>query len=113
MRQTNLKYCFRVILGGMFIISSLSALGQTESKWWKRNIAEPSDSTVVDSLIFSDTIKKYPFLVRPEKGSLTIIADSAINAIDSMWMVEEKVLNGFRIQIHFGSLESARGVRAK
>lgn len=113
MNQTNLKYCFRVIFLGGFFISSLSALGQTDSKWWKRDIPEPSDSTVVDTLIFSDTIKKYPFLVSTEKGSITIIADSAINAIDSMWMAEEKVLNGYRIQIHFGNLESARAIRAK
>ena len=113
MNQMNLKYCFRVIFVGFFFISSLSALGQADSKWWKRNIAELSDSTAVDSLIFSDTIKKYPFLVSPEKGSLTIFSDSAIIAIDSMWRAEEKVLNGFRIQIHFGSLESARAVRAK
>jgi hypothetical protein len=113
MNLTILKYCSRGIFLFFFLSSSLFASGQTESKWWKRDVQEEADLTIVDSLIITDTIKKYPFYVSPVKGTLTVHADSAINAIDSIWMTEEKILNGYRIQIHFGTLESSRKERAK
>ena len=74
---------------------------------------EEADLTIVDSLIISDTIKKYPFNVSPVKGTLTVHADSAINAIDSIWMTEKKILNGYKFRFTLGLFESSKKRKSK
>lgn len=113
MIQTEITYCIRGFFSVSFLLFSIIALGQTDSRWWKRDVKNPADSLSVDSLIYPDTLKVYPFPISDKRGELTVNIDSAITAIDSLWKSEEKTLNGYRIQIHFGNLESARAIRAK
>lgn len=117
MNQNKLKYCFRGILGAVCFLTAIDASGQTDSKWWKRDVKNDADSvtveTKIDSMVVADSVKIYPFPISERMGVLVINADSAITAIDGEWKAAEKTLSGYRIQIHFGNLESARAIRAK
>ena len=68
-----------------------------------------SDSTIVDSTT--------RFLIPlPEKigsGDFVLNRDSSITSLYFESANQDPVINGFRIQIYFGDLESARAVRAK
>ena len=46
-------------------------------------------------------------------GTVKVYMDSSILSINSKALEEVKPLKGYRVQIHFGGLESARAVRAK
>ena len=68
-----------------------------------------ADSTTIDSTICS-------LVSLPEKvgsGNFVLNMDSAITSLYLESADQDPVINGFRIQIYFGDLESARAVRAK
>ena len=68
-----------------------------------------ADSTTIDSTTCS-------LISLPEKigsGDFVMNMDSAITSLYLESADQKPVINGFRIQIYFGDLESARSVRAK
>ena len=68
-----------------------------------------ADSTTVDSTTRS-------LIPLPEKigsGDFVLNMDSSITSLYFESANQKPVINGFRIQIYFGDLESARAVRAK
>jgi hypothetical protein len=65
----------------------------------------------VDSVNFIDGIEVLE--KRIGMGHVQIYMDSAIMDINANALDEVKHLKGYRVQIHFGDLESAREVRAK
>jgi len=72
------------------------------------------DSLQVDSLRLDSTPSSLiPLPERFGQGEFVLNMDSAITSLYLESVDKEIVLNGFRIQIYFGDLESARAVRAK
>lgn len=108
-----------------------SSFGQEGNSWWE-NIFNTSNCTPqvieqvipVDSCttvhvdsIEVDTVNSIDVIQVLEKrigmGHVQIYMDSAIMDINANALDEVKHLKGYRVQIHFGDLESARAVRAK
>jgi len=111
--------------------STISA--QSNNSWWKNifrtecdttknktvNINN-EDSTPNDAHLLeikcdsSDLIKLLPTLpIKVGKGSVIIKMDSAITEIDLNAFTKTHPLKGYRVQIYFGDLETARAVKAK
>ena len=105
---------------------------QSDSSWWKSifrtncdttqnesNNINNEDSILNNTLIIeierdsSEFIKTLPSLpINDGNGSVIIHMDSALTEIDLKAVSETHSLKGYRVQIHFGNLESARAVRA-
>ncbi|MEZ7836578.1 MAG: SPOR domain-containing protein [Flavobacteriales bacterium] len=64
-----------------------------------------------DSSAMLNTLPALP--VKDGYGSVVIHMDSALTEIDAKAFSETHTLKGYRIQIYFGDLETARAVRAK
>ena len=109
-----------------------SGFAQEGSSWWKNIFRSAPDTTqVVEQIIPSDSaitiheniigqIDSIHFIdelgvleKRIGMGHVQIYMDSSIMSINANALVKVKHLKGYRIQIHFGDLESAREVRAK
>ena len=111
--------------------STISA--QSDNSWWKNIFRTDCDTTQMQSVkinngdsILKDTyefkierdssalLKTLPALpVKDGYGSVVIHMDSALTEIDVKAFSETHTLKGYRVQIHFGNLETARAVRAK
>jgi hypothetical protein len=111
--------------------STISA--QSDNSWWKSIFRTDCDTTQIQSVnihngdsILKDTydfeidrdssvlLKTLPALpVKDGYGSVVIHMDSALTELDEKSLSEMHTLKGYRIQIHFGDLETARAVRAK
>ena len=111
--------------------STISA--QSDNSWWKSIFRTDCDTTQMQSVkinngdsILKDTyefeierdssalLKTLPALpVKDGYGSVVIHMDSALTEIDVKAFSETHTLKGYRVQIHFGNLETARAVRAK
>jgi hypothetical protein len=115
-----------------FFAEPSSSFAQEGSSWWKNIFRSAPDTTqVVDQMIPSDSsitiqennieqidstnfIKEIDVLEkRIGMGHVQTYMDSSIMSINANALVEVKHLKGYRVQIHFGDLESAREVRAK
>ena len=120
------------ILALCFFAEPSSSFAQHGSSWWKNifrfapdttQAAEqtiPSDSyTKIDTNIIEkiDSINDTNGIGVLEKrigmGHVQVYMDSSIMRINAKALEEVKHLKGYRVQIHFGDLESAREVRAK
>ena len=108
----------------------VSVYAQGESSWWMKIFRAECDTTQVvltdssttnkddlfenqfDSIVLLN--EELPVLnKRLGTGSIQIYMDSSIMDINESSMATVKSLKGYRVQIHFGDLESARSVRAK
>lgn len=124
MKMNILTSCVRVILLLVFCLSTLSAEAQTRSKRalksWRQadttqvSIVNDADTLSADSL-FTDSLSQnlIPLPAREENGGLVVNMDSTITSLYIESKNETKAVNGFRVQIYFGDLESAREIRAK
>ena len=90
------------------MLSGLHMSAQKNTPWWK---SSPEDTLKVDTLQLDSSLIALP--ERSGRGDLVINMDSAITSIDEIASNEVKTLMGYRIQLHFGDLESSRAVRAK
>ena len=105
---------------------------QGDGSWWKNIFRSAPDTTqVIDQIIPPDSsitiqennieqIDSINFIEeinvlekRIGMGHVQIYMDSSIMSINANALDEVKHLKGYRVQIHFGDLESAREVRAK
>ncbi len=103
----NFNYLIlRVGLIAFTLFSASNALAQkTKNRWRSQNV----DTLKVDS----SKCTLIPIPERMEEGYFMINMDSAITSIYLDASEKEHILNGYRIQIYFGDLESARAERAK
>ena len=124
MKMNILTNCVRVILLFVYCFFTLPAEAQTRSKRgmksWRQSdtnqvsIINKADTSSGDSLSVDSMSKKaIPLPVRAETGDLVVNMDSTITALYLESKSETKAINGFRVQIYFGDLESAREIRAK
>tara|TARA_B100000768_G_scaffold180310_1_gene199905 strand:+ start:1298 stop:1870 length:573 start_codon:yes stop_codon:yes gene_type:complete len=109
-----------------------SSLGQEGNSWWKNIFRSAPDTPQVieqiipldscmtvheENLEIVDSVNLINGIEVLEKrigmGHVQIYLDSAIMEINANALEEIKHLKGYRVQIHFGDLESAREVRAK
>lgn len=111
MMKKIITSCVRVGLVSLCLLFSTQTIAQkTRGKW----IANKVDTVLVDSLIVDSASKS--LIPLPEKiggGVFKIKMNSAITSLYNESADQDPVINGFRIQIYFGDLESARAVRAK
>lgn len=111
--------------------STISA--QSDNSWWKSIFSANCDTIQIQSVkinhgdsILNDTsefeierdssamLNTLPALpVKDGYGSVVIHMDSALTEIDAKAFSETHTLKGYRVQIYFGDLETARAVRAK
>jgi hypothetical protein len=115
-----------------FFAEPSSSFAQEGSSWWKNIFRSAPDTTqVVDQIIPSDSsitiheefieqIDSINFIEvinvlekRIGLGHVQIYMDTSIMNINAKALSEVKQLKGYRVQIHFGNLESAREVRSK
>jgi hypothetical protein len=112
-------------------LSTISAQG--DNSWWKSIFRTDCDTTQIQSVNINNEdsilnnasiieierdscslIKTLPALpIKDGNGSVIINMDSALTEIDLNALSETHTLKGYRVQIHFGNLETARAVRAK
>jgi len=114
-----------------FYSSTVSA--QSDNSWWKSIFRTDCDTIQIQSVninnvdsILEDTSE---FEIEPDSsallntllaltvkdgfGSVVIHMDSALTEIDVKACSETHTLKGYRVQIHFGDLETARAVKAQ
>ena len=115
-----------------FFAEPSSSFAQEGSSWWKNIFRSAPDTTqIVEQIIPSDrsitiheniieqidsihVVDKTNVLEkRIGMGHVQIYMDSSIMSINANALDEVQYLKGYRVQIHFGDLESAREVRAK
>ena len=120
------------ILALCFFAQPSSSFAQGGNSWWKNIFRSPPDTPqVVEQITPSDssiTIHKNTIEMmdsidfidgidvlekRVGMGHVQIYMDSSIMSINANALDEVNHLKGYRVQIHFGNLESAREVRAK
>tara|TARA_B000000532_G_scaffold62931_1_gene49604 strand:- start:5738 stop:6187 length:450 start_codon:yes stop_codon:yes gene_type:complete len=78
------------------------------------SVINEADTLSRDSLSIDSISKKViPLPIRAETGDLVVNMDSTITLLYLESKSETKAVNGFRVQIYFGDLESAREIRAK
>ena len=117
----------------VIICYSTSIHAQTEKKtWWKKlfkketvnTIEQPGDDSklpvVEEPMIDSTTSEEIPVLEIPDRsvqllkkdysGKINIHNTLPLDSINGNLRAEE--IEGFRIQIYFGSLNTAKGIRA-
>ncbi len=112
--KMNKKFNYLILRVGLVafaLITASNVLAQkTKNRWRSQN----ADTLIVDTLtVDSSKCTLIPIPERTEEGDFIIKMDSAITSIYLDATEKEPVLNGYRIQIYFGDLESARSVRAK
>ena len=90
------------------MLSGLHMSAQKSTPWWK---SAQKDTLKVDSLQIDSSLISLP--EKTGRGELVINMDSAITSIEEIASKEMKATMGYRIQLHFGDLESSRAVRAK
>lgn len=115
------------------LLNTSTVSAQSENSWWKNIFRTECDTTQIqaveinneDSILnnayvfemeldSSSLIKTLPVLpVKAGNGSVIIIMDDALREIDLNAFSETHSLKGYRVQIYFGDLETARAVRAK
>lgn len=113
------------------LISLVATIGysQDDDNWWKRmfkketveeiesegQITKEESTAVVDSLTIelpvADSIPAMVVERRP--GNISIAGPSALDSLNRAATRNPIPLNGFRIQIYFGSLEGAKKLRGK
>ena len=116
-----------------FLAEPCSCYAQDGSSWWKNIFRSECDTTqVVDlsittdsTIMFNEDIYKHndsthvllenmPVLEkRIGLGIVQMYMDSSIMIMNLNALEQTKPVRGYRVQIHFGGLESARAVRAK
>ena len=115
-----------------FFAEPSSSFAQEVSSWWKNIFRSAPDTTqIIEQIIPSDSsitiheniieqidsihvVDKTDVLERRiGMGHVQIYMDSSIMSINANALDEVQHLKGYRVQIHFGDLESAREVRAK
>ena len=115
-----------------FFAEPSSSFAQEGQSWWKNIFRSAPDTTQVvaqiiplDSAItiHENSIAQFDSILVVDEidvlekrigiGNVQIYMDSSIMSINANALVKVKHLKGYRIQIHFGDLESAREVRAK
>ena len=114
-------------------LNSSAISAQSDNSWWKsifRTNCETTQNESIninnedsilnntliieierDSSAFKKTLPALP--IKDGNGSVIIYMDSALTEIDLKAFSKTHSLKGYRVQIHFGNLESARAVRAK
>lgn len=119
------------------ILSSSPVIAQENNGWW-RSLFQGTQKSVCDTIRATPEAEgvneapgvllweaepiatnlpvndrnENPVTERPV-GTITQTCDERILSLDSAWHEEEHVLRGFRIQVHAGSLKSAREIRAQ
>ena len=123
--KTNFYFLsVRVALIAFCCFITADVYAQTRKERKSRTLEQSKDSwdskeTLVDSLqldslgLDSAEQSLIPLPTRLGKGEISLNMDSAITSLYIEAADKETVLNGYRIQIYFGDLESARAVRAK
>jgi hypothetical protein len=112
-----------------FLVNASFINAQEGSSWWKNIFRYECDTTQIVISDSSITIKHHienhndsvdllieelPVLEkRLGLGSVQIYMDSSVMNINESAIDDVKPLKGYRVQIHFGDLESARTVRAR
>lgn len=87
---------------------------EAQAQRGKNKRAHKKDTIVADSTtVDSTTCSLIPLPEKVGSGDFVLNMDSAITSLYLESANQEPVINGFRIQIYFGDLESARAVRAK
>ena len=87
---------------------------EAQAQRMKDKRAHKIDTIVADSTTVDSTTRS--LIPLPEKigsGDFVLNMDSSITYLYFESANQEPVINGFRIQIYFGDLESARAIRAK
>ena len=110
--KTNLCYLnIKVVVAILCLFVTVDTLGQIVKNKRRANVI---DTLQVDSLqIDSTQTTLIPLPEKTGKGKFVLNMDSAITSLYLEAAEQEAVINGYRIQIYFGDLESARAVRAK
>ena len=80
-------------------VDSMEHGGSMHAPWKPRTPVSPDSATSIQ-------------LAPGGVGSVTWIMDSRIQSLDSLGKSEAKPIQGYRIQIYFGSLSEARAVKA-
>ena len=117
--KMNKKFNYLILRVGLVafaLITASNVLAQkTKNRWRSQNVDTLTvDTLTVDALeVDSSKCTLIPIPEKTEEGDFIIKMDSAITSIYLEASEKEPVLNGYRIQIYFGDLESARSVRAK
>ena len=87
---------------------------EAQAQRWKNKKEHKTDTIVADSkTVDSMTRSLIPLPEKIGSGDFVLNMDSSITSLFFEAANQEPVINGFRIQIYFGDLESARAVRAK
>ena len=114
MNTQFITHCLRATLIVSLAFFSFRAQAQKSKNRWHSNKA---DTLKVDSLEveFSDSNSSslIPLPEKNGKGEIVLNMDSSITALYLENAEKTPVLTGYRIQIYFGDLETAREVRAK
>ena len=110
--KKNLYYLnIKVLVAILCLFVTVDALGQIGKNKRRATII---DTLQVDSLqVDSTQATLIPLPKRTEEGEFVLNMDSAISSLYLETAEKKTVINGYRIQIYFGNLESARAVRAK
>jgi len=114
MNRKLITHCLRVTFIVYVAFFSMSLKAQKSKNWWR---SAKVDTLKVDTILNESSDSTFSSLIPlPRKDSLGEIVlnmDSAINAIYIKNYKNPSVLTGYRIQIYFGDLNTAREVRAK
>ena len=114
MNKEFITHCLRATLIVSLAFFSLSAQAQKSKNRWR---SAKADTLKVDSLEVelsdSSSSSLIPLPEKNGEGEIVLNMDSAITALYLENAEKTPVLTGFRIQIYFGNLETAREVRAK
>jgi hypothetical protein len=108
MKHYNLTPCIKWFVVTTVMFFGLQLNAQKKTPRWR---SAPVEALSVDTIIVDSALISLPF--KAGRGELVINMDSAITSIDEIASRSVKTLMGYRIQIHFGDLESSRAVRAK
>ena len=110
MKYRVFKYLTKVVP----LLVCLLVAFKAQAQIGKNKRAHKTDNIVADSTtVDSTTCSLIPLPEKVGSGDFVLNMDSAITSLYLESANQEPVINGFRIQIYFGDLESARAVRAK
>ncbi len=110
MKDRVFTYLIKVI---PFLVCLLFAFEANAQRGKIRKVHK-TDAIIADSTtINSTTCSLIPLPEKNGSGNFVLNMDSAITSLYLRVLDQDPVINGFRIQIYFGDLESARAVRAK
>ncbi|MBM71153.1 MAG: hypothetical protein CL847_00015 [Crocinitomicaceae bacterium] len=110
--KTNFYYLnVKVVIVTLCLFVTVDTLGQIGKNKRRTTAIDTLDGDSVQIDSTKTTLIKLP--ERTEEGEFVLNMDSAITSLYIDAAEKEVVLKGYRIQIYFGDLESARAVRAK